>query len=167
MLRKAIFSQDGKHRLLLIRKWKSKGKVGCWIMLNPSKADNVRDDNTVRWLIKFSKAHGYRKFYVLNLFTYITSEPKVLEVLKEAKANKALNYKLISKYALKADVVICGWGTWGFIDRQGNTVKNLLKSMKIKAYCLGLSEGGHPFHPMFVARKGDSFINQIKLQRYV
>ena len=79
IIRKAKLSDNKKHRYSLKRIWdKDKPKV-LFIMLNPSLADNYKDDPTIRRLIKFAKLFGYGGFYVGNLFSYITPYPKELK----------------------------------------------------------------------------------------
>ena len=78
MIREASFSIDKKERYSLLREWdKSKNKI-LYIMFNPSKADDDRDDPTIRRLIDFTKKFNYGGFFVGNIFTKITPNPKRL-----------------------------------------------------------------------------------------
>ena len=61
MLREAKFSNDKKERYSLKREWdKSKNKI-LYIMLNPSLADEKKDDPTIRRLMSFTKKFSFQK----------------------------------------------------------------------------------------------------------
>src|ERR1035438_9318557 len=53
-------------------------KTVCWIMLNPSTADAVTDDPTVRKVIGFSQCWGFSKAVVVNLIPTIATDPREL-----------------------------------------------------------------------------------------
>ena len=94
--RHALLSKDKKYRYSLKRIWdKDKPKV-LFIMLNPSLADNYKDDPTIRRLIKFAKLYGYGGFYVGNLFSYITPYPS--ELLDKDLMFSKKNIHEIKKY---------------------------------------------------------------------
>ena len=49
-----------------------------FVMLNPSTADEHRDDPTIRRCIGFAKGWGYRTLYVTNLSPLRATYPKEL-----------------------------------------------------------------------------------------
>ena len=78
MKRDAVISKCGEYRYSLIREWnKSKQKV-LFLMLNPSDADDKKDDPTIKRCISFAKDWRYGGLMVANLYAYITDKPKEL-----------------------------------------------------------------------------------------
>src|SRR6266404_7428098 len=74
----ALFSKCGRYRYLLWRTLRqrdvSAGSI-VWLMLNPSTADASSDDPTIRRCLGFTRAWGYRRLLVVNLFAWRTGDP--------------------------------------------------------------------------------------------
>ena len=75
----AEFCSENKNRFLLKREWSKSKKKVLYIMFNPSNADETKDDPTIRRLINFSKKFNYGGFFVGNLYTNISSNPKNID----------------------------------------------------------------------------------------
>ncbi len=71
----AIFSDCWKYRYTLVRNWDSSLQRLAIIGLNPSTADAVKDDPTIRRCKHFAQAHGYGSFVMLNLFALRSTDP--------------------------------------------------------------------------------------------
>ncbi len=76
--RTAIFNEDRTHRFLLKRKIKPGDAICLFAMLNPSKADEEKNDNTVSRCIKFADIWGFSWVWVVNIFSIRSTDPKVL-----------------------------------------------------------------------------------------
>jgi len=76
MIKGAVF--EGKRRYRLWRIWEKKKPLLLYVLLNPSHADADANDRTVAKLIQFTKNGGYGGFYLGNIHSYITSNPKKL-----------------------------------------------------------------------------------------
>ena len=74
----AIFSGDRRYRYLLIRRVGTSQSRVLFIMLNPSAADEVRDDPTIRRCIGFARDWGFGLLEVVNLFALMSTNPKTL-----------------------------------------------------------------------------------------
>ena len=140
MKRGAIISKCGKYRYKLVREWnKSKGKV-LFIMLNPSTADDKKDDKTITRCINFAKDWGYGGLMVGNLFAYRTTYPK--ELFKTTDPEGKDNLKKIKEMIKDADLVICAWG-----NNQG-TPPQYLRELSELHYLKLLNDGKTPGHPL-------------------
>jgi hypothetical protein len=64
----AVFSPDKAYRYRLQRTWGDSGRHATWIMLNPSTADAMEDDPTIRRCTAFTKAWGLDGLVAVNLF---------------------------------------------------------------------------------------------------
>lgn len=73
----ASFSLDRVYRYHL---WRRLKREGCgsvaFIGLNPSTADEQKDDPTVRRCIGFARAWGYDRVEMLNLFAFRAKDPR-------------------------------------------------------------------------------------------
>jgi len=79
-----IFSSCRMYRYVLWRRWNSSDpKYVMFIGLNPSTADEVNDDPTVRRFVGYAKQWGYNAVCVTNLFAYRATRPAQLKAQPE------------------------------------------------------------------------------------
>ncbi len=64
----AIKSECGDHRFVLSRIWSHEDPIGAFLCANPSKADELRNDETVFKCGNLAANWGWGGFYVLNLY---------------------------------------------------------------------------------------------------
>ena len=57
--RSAVISADQAYRYTLWRRWSDGNNFVQFIGLNPSTADETKDDNTIRKCVKFAKLWGF------------------------------------------------------------------------------------------------------------
>ena len=142
MIREASFSIDKKERYSLAREWdKSKNKI-LYIMLNPSKADDKKDDPTIRRLINFTKKFNYGGFLVGNIFTKITPNPKEID---KSKGISGRNLEELLKLINTVDQIVYAWG---------NTIEEpqFLKELVLSPKCFGKNFNGTPKHPLYLPK---------------
>ena len=140
ILRSARFSNDKKHRYKLSRHWDLNKPQILYIMLNPSIGNEIIDDPTIRRLLSFTKKFDYGGFFVGNLFTYITPNPKTLDT-SIGLTNKNLN--VLTNLVSKADVVVYAWG---------NSIEepNEFKKFISNPMCFEKNLNGTPKHPLYL-----------------
>ena len=144
MQKDAILSEDKKYRYVLSRIWdESKPKVMI-IGLNPSTADAINDDPTITKCINFAKSWGYGGVYMLNLFAFRTSKPKVMFSADEPIGVE--NDKYLIDYSLKCDKVVCTWGNDGSYKNRNSEIKSILSNL----HYLALNKSGEPAHPLYL-----------------
>ncbi len=141
MKKAAFFSRDKKYRYLLKRIWNSSQSKLLFIMLNPSDADFIKDDPTIRRLISFSKKWGYGGFSVCNLYSYITSSPSVLYRSSNILGHK--NKSFVKKQIKNSDRIVYAWGN---TETEPDWLKKLVKT----SYCIGINKNGTPKHPLYL-----------------
>ncbi|MFG0274726.1 MAG: DUF1643 domain-containing protein, partial [Phycisphaerales bacterium] len=73
----ARFDASRRYRYSLRRRWGA-GAPCCFVMLNPSAADESYDDPTIRRCLGFARSWGYPALEVVNLFAWRTHEPRRL-----------------------------------------------------------------------------------------
>jgi hypothetical protein len=75
----AVISACGKYRHVLIRQVSSDESTAVFIMLNPSTADAMTDEPTIRRCIGFARCRGCGQLLVLNLFAFRATDPADLK----------------------------------------------------------------------------------------
>lgn len=146
---KAIFSDDGKHRLLFSREWDKNKKSAMIIMINPNSADTLSMDLTTMLVLNNLNKLGFGSVNIVNLYSRITDKLN-LRFNSDEDLLDSENDSIISKYAEQSDVVIIAWGSIGsnsqrVRDRQTELL-GILKPYADNLYKIGDS-GYHPLTP--------------------
>jgi hypothetical protein len=68
----------GDYRYKLTRVWDAALSTLTFVLLNPSTADAVQVDPTLRRCMAFARREGYGGLDVVNLYAFRTKDPKVL-----------------------------------------------------------------------------------------
>ena len=144
----AVFSDCGLYRYALTREW-GVGKRVMFVMLNPSTADERKNDPTVERCERRARAWGYGAFRVTNLFAFRATDPRDLKSAKHPEGPQ--NRSALIEGARWADLVLCGWGTHGQHLGQGEHIRDLLSGNGVGLWHLGLTKHGLPRHPLYVA----------------
>ena len=83
MKRSAKISSCGLYRYDLWRVWDSQKENVCFIGLNPSTADENKDDPTIRRCMAFAMAWGYGSLCMLNLFAFRATETNRTQIVSQ------------------------------------------------------------------------------------
>ena len=141
----AIFSEDRVYRYSLYRDWPMKDArdgTPVFIGLNPSTADEVKDDPTIRRCKGFAKSWGYRGMFMLNLFAFRATNPR--EMLKAPYPIGPDNNHWLITLTQEAPTVIAAWGRLG---------KHLGRDRQVLAL-LGrihqIGKANYPRHPLYL-----------------
>ena len=140
----AIISDDKRYRYLLTRIWDNEKPLVNFIGLNPSTADQVDNDPTMRRCINFAKSWGYGGLYMTNLFAYRTSKPSELFTSKEPIGKE--NDKYLLETEKKVEAVVFAWGANGKFLHRDKKVLNIIS----KGYYIALTKDKHPRHPLYL-----------------
>ncbi len=141
----AMFSPCRTHRFVLGRKWSDKPLV-MFIGLNPSTADETKNDPTVRRCIGYAKDWGYGGLLMTNIFAYRSTDPKHLLECQDP-IGPGNDEALLQCYT-EADVAIAAWGTHGTLMDRHLAIRKLLP----KLHYLKLTKDGHPGHPLYLPK---------------
>lgn len=151
----AIFSEDRVYRYLLRRKVGVQRTTCLFIMLNPSTADEKRNDPTVSRCIGFAKHWGFGRLEVCNIFAYRATDPGELYQLSEYYpanyniANGPENIDYIRHAVVRADRVVCAWGNHGELFNRGIEVRNLVMNEGKFPLAFKITNKGQPIHPLY------------------
>ncbi len=152
---KAEYSDCGAYRYLLKRRWDACRGVLNFIMLNPSVADEFRNDPTVERCERRARRLGYGAFSVTNIFAWRDTDPSRMRRAEHPVGPENDRYLLTE--AAEADQVIIAWGIHGAHLQRGPEVAEMLGTARIPLFHLGQTKNGHPRHPLYVSysRKPD------------
>lgn len=149
--RTAVFSNNRKYRYRLdipISKHYAKGVI-AFAMLNPSTADEVKNDPTVKRCIGYAERWNYSHLIIINLFALRATNPKTLYT--HSKPIGKHNEKIWKEVSREVDMFICAWGNHGshmYQDfRAMEWIKNALGEKK--TFCLDVTKTGQPVHPLY------------------
>ena len=151
----AVFSDCGRHRFCLSRRWNGEGGTILFLMLNPSSATESTNDPTIGRCHRFAVAWngGRRGGYVIcNLFSLITPDRKLLELSRD-RLRLQDNDRHIAEAVRGASRLICAWGGSGadrFVRLRARQVAELIGSeFAGEPECLDTNANGAPTHPLY------------------
>ena len=150
----ATFSQDRSYRYLLTRRWDTDWPYAVFIMLNPSTADSMTDDATIRRCRKFAQSWHAGGVLVANLFALRSTTPRDLYTHPDPVGpdNDAVLSWVFSTDHEVVGPVLAAWGVHGALHGRGDHVTRLLKARAVRhLLCLGVTQDGHPRHPLYLA----------------
>jgi hypothetical protein len=149
----AHFSPDGRYRYSLSRRWDKDAPHVVWVMLNPSAADGIKNDATMRRVLRFSADWGFGKLTVVNLYGLVSTDPA--ELYRAADPVGPDNDRAIARAVVQANAIVVAWGAELPHPQRARDVVSVLRanSAKLPLNCLGLTKERHPRHPVRLAAK--------------
>jgi len=146
----ATFSPCRTWRYSLSRE--TAGDAACgsvaFVGLNPSIADEHRDDPTIRRCVGFARRWGFARLHVVNLYAFCSTDPRVLHDAADAVGPE--NDGMLQRFVSQADLVVCAWGTAADPGRAEDVLAWIPAP-----FCLGLTTHGSPRHPLYVRAATD------------
>lgn len=150
----ATFSPDpGRtYRYALMRRWDPARPVAAFIMLNPSTADAVKHDSTSRRCVGFARSWGAGGILLVNLFALRATDPRELRTHPDPVGphNDLVLAWLPTAATDFVTPVVAAWGVHGAFRGRGREVASQLEARGVRLSCLGLSQAGHPKHPLYL-----------------
>lgn len=148
-----VFDKHRKHRYYLRRMWHPDRDTIAFIGLNPSIADEYKNDRTVSRCIAFAKNWGYGSVIMLNLFSWIATDPAAMKKVTDPTGDPANAAHIQTVCSQVAKQVIACWGHHGTHMDRDTEIVTLLNMSGVAPYNLGLTKEGHPRHPLYL--RGD------------
>jgi hypothetical protein len=145
------------HRYVLRRSWIGDGGVVNFIMLNPSTADDVFDDATIRRCVGFAKRWGFSGLVVTNLFAYRATNPADLIALLNTSGGWHMavgedNTAHIDREAKLAHAIVCAWGDNcdKVPEYARNRAQDVIQMLRFHndLLCIRHTNAGNPAHPV-------------------
>ncbi len=149
MIKGANISKDRLYRYALWRIWDRSKPHVVFIGVNPSTADETKDDHTITKCIGFAKKWNYGGLYMLNLFAFRATDPN--DMKKAVDPIGKNNYKTFIRHAMPPNLVVAAWGNNGKFKDQDKELFSFLRNIDIELYCLGTNTNGTPCHPLMIS----------------
>ncbi|MBI5948116.1 MAG: DUF1643 domain-containing protein [Chloroflexi bacterium] len=143
----AVFDSTGQYRYLLWREWEVTLPRLTVVMLNPSTADAITDDPTIRRVCGFARSWGFGRVDVVNLFARRATSPRELFAAPNPEGTGNEGY--LRDAAAGCVEVLLAWGAHGTFRDAGARALDLLQGNNLT--CLGMTRGGEPRHPLYLA----------------
>lgn len=148
----AIISPCGKYRYRLERDGPGEGATAI-IMVNPSTADALNDDATIRKLRGFGERHGWGRLIVGNLFAWRATD--VRDLVRVSDPVGPENDAHLTDIMLSADRLIVAWGPIAKQPRyhrgRWRRFMELVRLARATPLCIGEpAKCGHPKHPLML-----------------
>lgn len=148
--RGAIMSPCGRYRWLIWETWSLDPFMGM-ALLNPSTASHLVDDPT--WVRGRRRAGNSRMptfggLLLFNSFAYRATDPADMKAATDPVG--MLNNQFIDAAIDASDRIICGWGAHGGHLGRDDEMKARLRAKGVSPYCLTLTKGGQPGHPLYL-----------------
>jgi len=148
----AIISPCGLYRYTLHRKIDQPTRLvkpALFIMLNPSTADAIEDDNTIRKCIKFARREGCTSMTVVNLFALRSKDPEVLYSANDPVGPDNDEHLLTELKRCRYGLTVAAWGNHGILHGRDLVVRSLAKGNGIALQCIKVTAKKQPIHPLY------------------
>ena len=150
----ADISECGRYRYRLWRDGlNGNDDRSClFVMLNPSTADAMQDDPTIRKCVGFCKRWGYGLLMVCNLFAFRSTKPAGLLGLADPRGPE--NDAWLRTEAEAAHRIVLAWGSHhelrDLVSRRLFEVRREIAHHWSKMVTLGHAKDGNPRHPLML-----------------
>lgn len=153
-IREAKFSPHKAYRYILQMRWSEmrKHEMLAFIMLNPSTADEMKNDPTVERCERRARLDGYGGVIILNAYALRSTDPKAL-YKSDDPIGPDNDLYIAEALAFPKPAVVCAWGHHIDKVRPGRSRRllDLIRAHDIEPMCLGVTQDGHPKHPLYIS----------------
>ena len=143
----AVFSPCRRYRYELWRCF-ANGPTVAFVGLNPSTADETKDDPTTRKCVAYAKRWGYGSLCMVNLFAWRSTYPHDMKKVIDPIGPK--NDATLRRLYATVGILIAGWGNDGCHLNRAESVMGMLPNL----HCLKRNKDGSPAHPLYL--RGDA-----------
>lgn len=158
IVREATLSNCRLFRWTLTRQWDDRPMLTV-VMFNPSTADGLEDDPTIRTLCKrASRTWGFGGIVVVNVIPLRSARPGDAIAFLEQGQSWALerNEQVVAETVRQAGAVLIAWGALaglsleaeGYLTHLAEELEGAAEDASIPIYCMGRTGDGMPKHPL-------------------
>jgi hypothetical protein len=146
----AVFSRCFRYRFELWRNWGT-GRRLAFIGLNPSTANEKRNDPTVTRCINFAKRDDFAGVVMLNIFGLRSTDPALLLSPDSDPIGQDNDAAILKWLKRRRDVMaVACWGSHRSILEREAAVLAMAMKTRHALTCLGVNRDGSPKHPLYL-----------------
>ncbi len=138
------YSPCEKYRYVLVRQWTDDLPRNAFCGLNPSTADERKNDPTVARCVAYARRWGYGGLIMLNLFSFRATLPRNLKVQHDPVGTQTDRF--LKLYSDAAALTVACWGIHGAFQDRAALALPLFRRLHV----LGLTRAGQPRHPLYL-----------------
>lgn len=149
----AEFSECGRYRPILERRWGEDERFALWIGMNPSTASEEFNDPTVAKEIDITRdVLGLQRFIKMNVLDYRATDPSSLQAPGVIPRSDR-NLPLMIDTAKAAEITILTIGNLdGELEAYTIETINALRAAGVQLHCLAVNKSGAPKHSLYMAK---------------
>lgn len=151
------FSECRRWRWVL-RRDIGEGPPLIMLMLNPSTADEVKNDPTVERCERRARREGYGSLIVLNIFAFRATKPADMKAEPNPIGDENDDYirRYLELAASVAGAKVCAaWGNHGKHLGRSADILEMAKTAGVDLVCLKRTKAGQPGHPLYVKNNAE------------
>jgi hypothetical protein len=145
----ASFSACRRYRYALWREWDATLPTVVFCGLNPSTADEMKDDPTIRRELGFARDWGFGRLVKVNAYGWRDTHPKKMLAAEDPVGPE--NLATVVRCAQRAALFVAGWGN-NIRASDALTLITLLRRGGVAIHVLRLTGKGNPEHPLYLPR---------------
>jgi hypothetical protein len=152
MKKSAFLSKDRKFRYWLLRQWNPKLPLLAVVGCNPSKADEVDNDPTIRRVVGFARRLSFGGVLMLNVGAYRATDPKEWKAAVDPFGpQNTINHLQAYLAQFKPETVVAAWGKHCMSTKLGKQRVSEIAGQIVDLQCWGRNIDGSPRHPGRIA----------------
>jgi len=132
------------HRYALSRYWQQGQGIVAFVGLNPSTADGIDDDATIRRCVDFAQRWGFAGMDMVNLFSYRATKPTLL--LTALQPIGPRNDFWLHKVIKRSDIAVACWGNRGVYLNRADVIRKRYPTLQY----LKITAANQPAHPLYL-----------------
>lgn len=161
----ACFDRSVTYRFLLTRKLlrsqfgRSRSGIVTFVVLNPSTANEGKNDPTMDRCVDFGSDWGFQSLYVINLSPLMEPDAKAMARHRPPPEVSVLNAAFIRAGIRRSSAVVVAYGARGTtvpdVRLACDTLRVTHRSASFSYRCLQYTPALHPHHPLGINRGMD------------
>lgn len=144
----AIFSDCRQYRYRLWRIWDESKPLIAFMGINPSTANESKNDRTIERVIAISRHNGYGGFYMINLFGLVSTDPDLLLTHPDPVGDNDQHIDLVQN---TVSGIVCAWGAFKQAKQRAAEVYPRIYN----PLTLCVLKDGSPKHPLYCKKTSE------------
>lgn len=149
MIAGAKFSPCRRYRYVLWREWDALRPTVVFCGLNPSTADEMKDDPTIRRELGYARAWGFGRLVKVNAYAWRDTDPKKMLLAEDPTGPE--NVATILHCATRSALFVAAWGN-NIRERDAFFLRGALRRAGVTIHVLRVTGKGNPEHPLYLPR---------------